>query len=258
MKLENVVYLSFAQSGPIDGPKLKKAVSAVMIRGGQGVWVDPLFWQHYKTCVDNKIPFGIWWFCQPNMRAEPQIEEFLKLWRSLPIKPVVIAYDVEEIDYWDDETKSMKKIFPPSRQFNHDNVLLWCKAVAAETGAKVGIYTRMYYFEAWTFSSPEWYEFWLWIAAWFNYTGQVPPAPPWDWPDYKIHQYEGGTHVTDGVSGPTCGEYFNGTHDELLAFFEPPWSEEVTPPEPPPAEPDLVALEARIAKLEEWAQGYRP
>ena len=60
----------------------------------------------------------------------------------------------------------------------------------------------------------------MWIAAWYNYTGQVPPALPWDWTEYKLHQYEGGGQGTPGVDpAQTCKEYFNGTLQECLGFF---------------------------------------
>jgi len=217
--MEKVIYLSFAQGTNIDGPKLAKSVSAVMVRAGQGTWEDPLFRQNYKICIDNKIPFGIWWFCQPNMVASYQVNAFMKVWNSLEVKPVVIAYDVEEIDYKDDDG-IWKKLFPPSRQFNHDNVLKWCKDIKIATGTKVGIYTRKNYFESWTYETNEWYQFWMWIAAWYIYSGQVEPALPWNWTEYKIHQYEGGGQGTPGVDpAQTCKEYFNGTHTELLDFF---------------------------------------
>jgi GH25 family lysozyme M1 (1,4-beta-N-acetylmuramidase) len=243
---ENVIYLSLYQTIS-DGAQLKRAASAVMIRAGQGIWEDPKFREHYAAIIANQIPFGIWWFLQPDMPAAPQIEAFLKIYNSLPIKPVVIALDVEEIDYWAEETnergevvKVLKKLFPPSRQYSHDQILAWLKGVKAATGGKVGIYTRTYYFQEWAFETNEFYQFWLWIAAWYNYTGQVPPLLPWKWTEYKIHQYEGGLSGTPGVSGNTCKEYFNGTHEELLAFFEPPAEWLSTP----------LTLEERVARLE--------
>lgn len=198
-----------------------------MIRGGQGIWIDETFKRNYDLCVTNNIPFGIWWFCQPNMLAAPQVKAFLDLWNGLEVKPAVIAYDVEDIDYYEDILQSdgtvkrvWKKVFPPSRQYSHDNVLKWCKDVKAATNGKVGIYTRKFYFQDWTFETKEWYDFWLWIAAWYNYTGVIKPDLPWKWPDYKLHQYEGGGQGTPGVDPwQTCKEYFNGTHDELLEFF---------------------------------------
>lgn len=214
-----IIYLSFAQGQNINGSLLAKNVSAVMIRAGQGNWEDPLFRYNYKLCIDNKIPFGIWWFCQPDMKAEYQIDAFMKVWNSLEVKPSVIAYDVEEIDYLGSDGK-MKKLFPPSRQFNHDNVLKWCKEIARLTGANVGIYTRKNYFEDWTFETNEWYDFWLWIAAWYVYSGVVEPALPWKWTTFAIHQYEGGGLGTPGVDpSQTCKERFNGTLEQCLKFF---------------------------------------
>lgn len=225
--MEKIVYLSYAQGNNIDGALLAKSVSAVMIRAGQGIWEDTLFWYNYNLCLDHHIPFGVWWFWQPNMRAVPQIEAFLKLWIKLPYKPNVIALDVEEIDYYDEELQPdgtfkrvWKKLFPPSKKQSNDDILLWCQTIKDTTKANVGIYTRKFYFEDWTFEDSKWYQFFMWIAAWYNYTGQVPPALPWKWPEYKMHQYEGGGLGTPGVDpANTCKEYFNGSHEELLTFF---------------------------------------
>ena len=227
--MEKVVYLSFAQGytdgkgkwfSNVNGPLLAKSVSAVMIRAGQGIWEDPLFRLHYQLCIDNKIPFGFWWFNQPNMIAQYQIDSFMKLWNSVPITPKVVAYDVEEIDYFDQSTGTWKKLFPPSKKFSHDNVMKWCKDIKQATGANVGLYSRKLYIQDWLYETSEWYDFWLWIAAWYKYTGAVAPALPWKWPGYKLHQYEGGDLGTPGVDPvKTCKEYFNGDHQNLLDFF---------------------------------------
>jgi GH25 family lysozyme M1 (1,4-beta-N-acetylmuramidase) len=231
----------------IDYALLAKSVSAVMIRGGQGIWVDDQFQKHYDGCVKNGIPFGIWWFCQPDMKAQYQIDAFMKLWNSLAVKPMVIAYDVEEIDYID-ANGTYQKLFPPSRQFSHDNTLLFCKEVKRLTGGKVGIYTRKGYFEAWTFETDEWYQFWMWIAAWYNYTGTVPPVLPWKWPTYLLHQYEGGGLGTPGVDPiNTCKEYFNGTLQECLDFFG---GKEPTPTMPAQIHNTKIPLEDRAWVME--------
>jgi GH25 family lysozyme M1 (1,4-beta-N-acetylmuramidase) len=249
--MEKIIYLSLYQVVS-DWKLLKANISAVMLRAGQGIWEDPKFREHYAGTIANEIPFGIWWFLQPDMAAAPQIDAFLKIYNSLTIKPKVIALDVEEIDYRDDDGQ-MKKLFPPSRQFSHNNILAWCAEVQKATRAKVGIYTRKDYFEKWTFNTVEWLDFWLWIAAWYNYTGNVPPALPWLWGDYRIHQYEGGGGGTPGVHPVhTCKEYYTGTHEELLAFFEPAWTEP-----PPVVETDrLEKLEARVIALENWARSF--
>lgn len=217
---EPIIYLSFAQWGKINYDKLSTIVSAVMIRAGQNTWEDPLFRQHYAGVLAAKIPFGIWWFLQPNYPSDPQVDAFLTIWRGLPIKPSVIALDVEEIDYQDSDG-SYKKIFPPSRLYSHNSILNWTTRVRAATGGKIGVYTRKNYFEEWTYANPEWDNIWWWIAAWYIYTGKVPPLLPYDAETYKIHQYEGGGYnYTEAITqATTCKEYFNGTHAECLDFF---------------------------------------
>jgi len=240
-----IVYLSLYQAYGhlINGPLLKENVSAVMIRGGQGIWKDPEFDYNYSIAVDNGIPFGIWWFNQPNMTAQPQTDAFLSLWNSLPKRPIVVAYDVEEIDYRD-SNGNLQKLFPPSVDFSHKNTLEWCMNIADETKAAVGIYTRKNYFETWTKNVPEWQKFWLWIAAWYQYTGAVAPALPRPWTTYRIHQYEGGGLGTPGVDPlNTCKEYWNGSLESCLRFFGAS--------APPPTD-DIEALKAKLAEWEAW------
>ncbi len=226
VEMQKLVYLSFAQGvyengvkvGKVDGPLLAKSVSGVMIRAGQGIWEDPLFRYHYGICVDNKIPFGIWWFNQPNMTAEPQIEAVMKLWDSLTVKTKRVAFDAEEIDYKDEVDGQYKKLFPSTREFSHNNLLKLCTEVSRLTLAEIGIYTRKYYFQDWTYPVSEWKKFWLWIAAWYNYTGVVLPALPIPFEEYKIHQYEGGGYGTPGVFQKTCKEYLVDSEDPVKFF----------------------------------------
>lgn len=241
-----IVYLSLYQGGNhnINGPLLKENVAAVMIRGGQGIWEDPAFRYNYSIAVDNDIPFGIWWFNQVNMKAQPQIDAFLKVWNSIPKRPIVVAYDVEEIAYRDANGK-IAYLFPPSVDYSHINTLDWCMSIADETKAATGIYTRKNYFETWTKKIPEWQRFWLWIAAWYNYTGNVAPALPWDWKTYKIHQYEGGGLGTPGVDpNPTCKEYWNGSLESCLRFFGASYT--------PPETGELEHLQAQVAAWQSW------
>jgi GH25 family lysozyme M1 (1,4-beta-N-acetylmuramidase) len=233
----------------IDYNLLAKNVSAVMIRTGQSTFEDTEFRKHYAGARAAKIPIGLWHFLQPDTPAQGQVDSFLKIYNSLPHKPKVIALDVENIQYFDVSLGKNINVMPPSRDFAHRETLKWCKDVRAATGGKVGIYTRKNYFEQWMTSTPDWYQFWMWIAAWYQYTGQVPPALPWSWPEYKLHQYAGGGQGTPGVDPiSTCKEYFNGTHAECMAFFEPEFAE--SPPVVVPTD-----HEARITAIENYLMG---
>ena len=116
--MENIVYLSFCQPN-VDWPTLKKNVSAVMIRVGQGIWEDTHFREHYNNAVIHQVPFGLWHFHQPNMAAAPQVDFIKGILDSLKYKPVVFAIDEEEIDYYD-ANGVLQKLFPPSRQLKPD------------------------------------------------------------------------------------------------------------------------------------------
>ena len=227
-----LVYLSWCQPYPIDWQTLKQNVGGVMIRSSQATYEDELFRKHYQAAVESDTPFLLWHFWQPNQPAAPQVEFLKGLLNSLPVKPKAIALDVESIEWWKDGVRQ-PDIVPPSVDFSHREMLAACKALAA-LGYKVGFYTRKDYFERWTYNSPDWLNYWLWIAAWYQYTGNVPPALPWGWTDYKIHQYGGGQYnAIPGIgANSVCLEYWNGTPEQINEYFVS--SGGYTPPTEPP------------------------
>ena len=222
-----VVYLSWCQPN-VDWAAIKANHGAVLIRIGQGIWEDRLFRTHYNNAVLWQVPIVLWHFHQPDMAAEPQIDFIKSIYASLKYKPVAIGEDEEPIEWWLDGVR-MPNIVPPSRDYNHANLLKILRAEKA-MGLKPGIYTRKDYFEAWTNNTPEWKEYWLWVAAWYVYTGEVPPALPRPFEEYKFHQYTGGQLDVPGVIGLACHEYYNGDQSSLIAFTEPPYEQQEIEP----------------------------
>lgn len=211
--LKKFVYLSWCQPNPIDWATLKASGVIVGIRTGQGIWEDELFKSHYANVIKYGIPFILWHFWQPDMTSAPQVTFLLGLVNKLPVKPKAIAWDFEPIEWWkkiDGVNVRQPDIVPISRDWSHKEILYALKETQ-KAGYKAGIYTRKNIFESWTYETSEWYQFWLWVAAWYIYTGTVKPALPWKWQYYLIHQYAGGTpNALPGIgSNSVCLEYWN-------------------------------------------------
>lgn len=212
--------ISYAQSG-FNGPGLAARGVGLMIRMGQGIWLDSDFWDNYHEALASGVKFGIYWFFQPNMDYGPQVAAFLAIYNSLPWKPRVIALDVEDIN-----TGSVI-ILPKSVAWHTHNVLSWLQAIELATGYTPGIYTRKNYWDLWTYRMAEWSHYWLWVASWTQYSTYI--AMPADWSAWKLWQYEGGTGRDPDIPGPVDLNNFNGTQAEQDLFFG---EGEIMPTEP--------------------------
>ena len=95
-----IIDISYCQN-LINWAILKLLGIAVVIRMGQSTYEDSMFRTHYENAVKYGVPFGVYWFFQPNFSAALQVEAFLKIWNSLPVKPTRIFLDVENISYTD-------------------------------------------------------------------------------------------------------------------------------------------------------------
>ena len=202
--------ISYCQSG-FNGKNLASRGVALIIRMGQGIWLDAEFWDNYNSARDSGVSFGIYWFLQPNMAFGPQLEAFLSIYNSLPWKPSVIALDVEDIN------TGSAVILPPSVAYNTNNVLGWLQGVESATGIIPGVYTRKNYWEQWTYRMDIWKHFWLWVASWTTYSIYI--AMPVDWPTWKIWQSQGGTGRDPDIPGPVDIDNFHGTQAEQNDFF---------------------------------------
>ena len=203
--------ISYAQSG-FNGKGLAKRGVALIMRMGQGIWLDSDFWDNYNNARANGVKFGVYWFLQPNMAYGPQLSAFLSIYNSLPWKPKVIALDVEDIN------TGTVIVLPPSVAYNNANVLGWLQGVESATGVIPGVYTRKNYWEQWTYRMDVWKHYWLWIASWTSYSIYI--AMPVDWPTWTVWQSEGGTGRDIDIPGPVDIDNFHGTQEEQDAFFE--------------------------------------
>ena len=217
---------------------LKTRGVGLMIRAGQNVYVDPRFWEHYNQALNDGVPFGIWWFWQPDAPFQPQLDAFLLLYRSLPWKPPIVALDVEDIALSDGT-----HIFPASPADHTANLLGWLRGVEAATGNIPGIYTRQNYWDAWTIAGSGFDHFWLWVATWTKYSTNI--IFPRDWAKTKswlLWQYEGGDGRDADIPGPVDLDAYNGDPAKMAAWFAGEGSPPSPNPTPTPFEPYKVQV----------------
>jgi GH25 family lysozyme M1 (1,4-beta-N-acetylmuramidase) len=231
----------------VDWAKLKALGVAVMIRMGQSTYQDTLFQAHYANAVKAGASFGVYWFYQPNQAPEPQITAFLNIYNALPLKPKVIGIDVENIAYTNPDGTKVN-ILPPNAAIHSAWLKTFATAIKTATGAKVGFYSRKDYWDAWTLHDSFWQkDFFCWVASWTNYSSDIHMMV--DWTTWKIWQYEGGTGTQEGIVGPVDGNYFNGTQEEMVAFFGTETTPANTPVDTTPITPPAAADDNLGAKI---------
>jgi lysozyme len=259
MTYPKIIDISWCQpTKNIDWQKLHDLGIGVIIRAGQADFTDSLFFEHVANAIKYKVPFAIYFFFQPNLHYEPQLAHFLEIWNSLPVKPIQIFLDVENIAYTEiqpDGSKKQINVLPPNALTHSAWLWGWLDGVEKATGITPGIYTRADYWNVWTLRTYNWSHWLLWVASWTNYSADI--RLPADWLNWQVWQYEGGTGRQEGITGPVDLDYFNGTQDEMLAFFgmapvvvTPPVESELT----------LESLDARLLKIESlpWYKQFFP
>lgn len=122
------------------------------------------------------------------------------------------------------------------------------KILEEKSGKAPMIYTSSGWWNEYALPWSKWKNYPLWVANW----KVKSPALPRDWKEWKFWQWLGGSNgrgAEFGASGSKSIDlnYFNGTHEELLAFCSKGESVIVPPIEPPSTSP---TLEQRVTKIE--------
>ena len=240
-----VADLSYCQKGAVNWSKIGDTLGGVAIRSGQYNFIDTSLVDFVSQAIKYGMPFITWLFVQPDQGPEIQVETIMEAWNMFKYKPKALGFDIENIAY---TTYSGEKINiePPSRE----KATLWLMELISDTMRRTGlkasqmvIYTRKDYWEKWflpsgtvfsvngiSYTTPDWSQYSLWIAAWINYTQIVAVPTAWEKKSkpYLLHQYEGGTGRYDNITGPVDHNRFMGTNAELVKFFGKPEAQ-VTP-----------------------------
>jgi GH25 family lysozyme M1 (1,4-beta-N-acetylmuramidase) len=274
MTYPKICDISFCQTQAIDWQRLHDLGIGIIARAGQADFMDNLFQRHYDGARAARVPFGMYWFFQPNLHHTTQLAALLAVYNGLAVKPKTIFIDVENIAYTDAAGTHIN-ILPPSVEVHSVWLMKMLAGIEQATGVVPGVYTRADYWNTWVWRSktvvnmggtnytmPDWSHYWLWIASWLNYAADI--RLPADWKEWKVWQYEGGSGRQEGITGPVDMDYFNGTQAEMETFFggaAPPPPPPLPTPVPPTPVPDpvytlesvhaeIVAISARMDKIE--------
>lgn len=230
---------------------LKQSVSAILIKSSQGTVEDPTFRAKLAGSRGAGLRAGIWHFYHPDMPAQPQIDAFMKIWKSLDPKPGWIGLDCEESTWFEtiDGENIKHTVLPPSVGAYSAWLEQWLSTVESRTGIIPTVYTRLSWWNQWVSPSTKWSHYPLWVA---NY-GVTKPMLPRDWKTWQFWQW--GTSLTLGVKTAVDSDWFAGSEQDLDKLFniptvivptvvipEPVPQEE--PPAPPP--PPLMLFEASV------------
>jgi lysozyme len=190
-------------------------VSGVLLKTSQNDYIDPTFRDKYSHARTVNLPIGLWHFYHPTVNSTIQINTFMNVYNSLPIKHRPML-DCEAIDYWYDNNgvPTHIQIYPPSKAIYTQWLRTYLQTIEARTGIIPAIYTAKYFWETWVERSDEWKHYPLWIA---NYYVSHPSLPV-DWTNYILWQT--GQTTIPGISKPVDNDLFGGTQEELRLFLD--------------------------------------
>lgn len=196
-------YVDFAQMKA-------KGVSGVIMKAGQGLYLDRDFIENWARAKSAGMPRGVYWYYDNRVDPIRQAELLVKS-AALGQAELGIWLDLE--DRQEGTNKGWKNWYA---------FLSKVKEMVPQT--LIGIYTGYYYFKEFTEASRipkpslDWFkQFPLWIAAYKTGAPLIPK--PWD--KYTIWQF---TDLLDGIyygaeSKELDGNYFAGSLAEFSDYF---------------------------------------
>lgn len=235
----------------VDWQKLKKSgCEFVFLKATEGGdYVDRTFATRREECKAVGIPVGAYHFFRPKTAVMLQIANFVgTVGRIQPgeMRPVL---DVEVPSLWNglsEEELSVERA-ELRAQWNsikiEDRVKMvvqWCEAVEAGCGLPPIIYMSSSFAGEVLGNAPELARWTLWVA---HYTTAADPWVPAPWSNWTFWQYTDKGSI-EGVPGHVDLNWFNGTSEELQAYYLPftvepkgaPCPDDTKPqPSPPPA-----------------------
>jgi len=195
----------------VDFHQMKSAgAMGVIIRAGQGSWIDPDFRYNWQKAKDAGLPRGTYWFY--DSRSAPVNQA--KLWLE------IVGSDVPEMGYWLDLEEKYGGTY---RGWTHWKSCLKYLRDARPGYGRVGVYTAPYYWTTYRPTEPLELQFFgsfpLWIA---NY-GVTQPTIPAPWTLDKTFWWQW-TSKGDGLKygAESLGidlNYFNGTEEEFKSRY---------------------------------------
>lgn len=232
--------------GVIDWPKVAASgVKFAYIRAAYGAdYQDPLFDRNWEGARDAGLLRGAYHFCRAHQSARAQ--------RDIMIGTVPVDdrgelppwYDLER--YGPDPAVKGKELV----DFSNEYML----GVEAQWDRRMDIYTGYYFWQSnlrVNFKYPDWPNYRQLALAQYP---SGPPTNPWllpkGWDDWTWWQYSS-KGVIPGISGNVDMDFFNGSHEDLLAYAGKP-----VPP-PTPLEERVTVLESQTSDIERWISSWQ-
>lgn len=225
--------------GTIDWNKFRSTMPyllAAILKCTQGDATSPYrkdakFSLNKSSCQSLEIPWGAYHFFEPKYDSVSQANWFVE---NVGTGCSIYVADIENNKKADGTSFSNSEMMSRTKAF--------CERVTSLTGTKPMIYTSYGLWNTWCVGTPVWWsKYPLWVA---HYTVSQTPKLPIGWTNYKIWQY---TSKGDGKkygmqSFDLDMNRFNGTPEQLVAFFKNGKLPSGVPLPPLPPIPDMVTV----------------
>lgn len=220
----------------VDFAKMKsRNVSGVIMKVGQGLYVDRAWELAVHSALEDKMPIGGYWYYDNRVEPKRQAQIMAEALKDYPL-PLGLWLDLEDKQpgvhagwkNWYVFLEKLKELMP---------------------GKKIGIYTGYYYWMERTISSgiPKgslnyFKQFSLWIAS-YNATPLIPD--PWK-PNYLIWQF---TDLLDGEFYGVESKELDGNYLSIDTTFEKAFGVSSSPTHTEPTETFIVGLQEYALSL---------
>jgi hypothetical protein len=224
-------------------------VKHVIIKAGGGITVDPMYHNHAENCLANNMPISIYYWADPTIALEAQIQILLGETEIYPVSHIWV--DIEQWwSVWADWYKALQNKlawqfvarFRPDKL--NDFYFNFMERLAASAKGPVGIYTSYGFVTSYAPKMSKWLaNYDIWVAhfskvvpkgetmAWEHfmklYAPEFPPLlPPGANPDRIVgHQFTGDRIRLPGMYSLSTDEVLSGAD---VSVFNSEWLENIT------------------------------
>jgi lysozyme len=192
--------------GEIDWARVAAAgYSFAVIRATVGnYYTDPRFYENWRSAHENGLLVTAYHVVKPQNSAETQIA---RLFEVLDLRRTDLPL-VLDVELADQQTPAVIS-----------GVIKECiQRIEQQDSRKPVIYTGAWFWDSNVLRGEEWANYDLWVAHY----GVQTPALPADWSEWRFWQYSETGRIGGVSSQHTDLDWFNGTHEDLLAYANKP------------------------------------
>jgi GH25 family lysozyme M1 (1,4-beta-N-acetylmuramidase) len=194
---------------PLDMQAIAEKFDFVIIRTSHGTWPDTRYQEHYRRAKEAGLPVGFYHYMYGEYTANAQALTFLRTIEDLEcdLGTWLDVEDVKRVQARPEQIYTfLAKMYDSAlRTGIYTSKYLWSYIVGnSQPGSLFPLYPEVI---------PD-----LWVANW-NQPNE--PYLPKHWNTYVFWQFTNSGSVP-GYAGRIDTNYFNGTKEEMLAYFEIP------------------------------------